>query len=133
MDLSCASRLVDAIQKHFFEIMDLLLDARASVHHSEDGLQLIHQATLAQTTECITHLVSKGAKLNSKTYDVHCYTPLQLACSRGLESSVRELLSVGASCTEEDWSHSHVRLAVLGRHTDIMAALLQDSSDLKCF
>jgi len=33
--------IVDAIQKNFYEIMDLLLDARASVHHSQDGLQLI--------------------------------------------------------------------------------------------
>ncbi|MCJ1246692.1 hypothetical protein MMC30_003901 [Trapelia coarctata] len=115
-----------------YEVTDLLLNAGASIHHTDsDGLQMIHRATLAQAIDCITYLVSRGANLSAETHDFRCYKPLQLACSRGLESSVRALLFEGASCGEENnWAHSPFGLAVLGRHTNIITILIQNSLDV---
>ena len=122
--------IIDATQNCSYKVLDLLINAGASVHCSnESGMQLIHLATLAQSTECILYLVSKGAKLEALTDDDHQYTPLQLACSRGLNLSVQALLSLGApSYIKGLWSRTPLELATLGRHADVMTTLLETES-----
>jgi len=105
-------------------IIAKLVEAGASVHSfNEKGLQPIHLATVSQEANCIAWLVSKGANVNARTHDATKYTPLQLACSRGLNSSVQALLNLGASCIKTRWNRSPLGLALLGRHLEVMLTL----------
>lgn len=109
-----------------------LVEAGASEHSSDEkGLQPIHLATISQSASCIVWLVSKGADVDGRTHDANKYTPLQLACSRGLQSSVHALLTLGASCTETQWSRSPLGLALLGRHTNVMEILFQMKPEIR--
>lgn len=109
-----------------------LVEAGASVHSfDEKGLQPIHLATLSRNVSCIAWLVSKGADVDARTHDANKYTPLQLACSRGLGSSVHVLLNLGASCSETQWSRSPLGLALLGRHTNVMEILFQTKPEIR--
>jgi ankyrin repeat protein len=109
-----------------------LVEAGASVYSiDEKGLQPIHLATMSRKCRCIAWLVWKGADVDARTHDENKYTPLQLACSRGLGSSVHVLLNLGASCSETQWSHSPLGLALLGRHINVVKILFRMKPEIR--
>ncbi|KAM0436592.1 hypothetical protein ACHAPT_002300 [Fusarium lateritium] len=112
-----AARGVPKILDLLFEVPDVKVGM-----HDTDGVTALHLAASGGCIDIIRKLLEKGADCNARSKED--YSPLDLACERGLLSAVESMVP---SCSPENLTTGFLKAASAG-HVDIAKLLMDEGA-----
>ena len=124
---SCTTPLELAIQKYHPDVVNILLDYRASMHLPGYKSSLLHLAIWCgkDRTEIVEVLLHNGHKVD--VIDLYDRTPLQYCIYHELRNVAKLLMKYGANANSKDGlenGNSLLHLAILRKSYDILELLL---------